>query len=110
MHKPKPIRTWREFFTEIGVIVLGVLIALGLEQAMEALHWSYRVRDAETAMRAELDQGDRDAWYRSARRCCWIAARASACSLRPTRSTRRWRRRASLLVIAFPTPNLKDYD
>lgn len=35
IHKPKPIHNWREFLSEIGVIVLGVLIALGAEQSIE---------------------------------------------------------------------------
>ena len=29
---PKPLHGWREFAGEVGVIVLGVLIALGFEQ------------------------------------------------------------------------------
>ena len=29
---PKPLHGWREFAGEVGIIVLGVLIALGLEQ------------------------------------------------------------------------------
>jgi hypothetical protein len=33
IHKPKPLHGIREFLSEIGVIVVGVLIALGLEQA-----------------------------------------------------------------------------
>jgi hypothetical protein len=36
IHKPKPIHNFREFLSEIGVIVCGVLIALILEQAVEA--------------------------------------------------------------------------
>ena len=28
-HLPKPLHGWREFAGEVGVIVLGVLIALG---------------------------------------------------------------------------------
>ncbi|MBV9062475.1 MAG: hypothetical protein JOY77_06055, partial [Alphaproteobacteria bacterium] len=38
IHKPKPIRNWREFLKEVGIIVLGVSIALGAEQAVEAIH------------------------------------------------------------------------
>jgi hypothetical protein len=30
--------TWREFLIHIATIVLGLLIAVGLEQAVEALH------------------------------------------------------------------------
>jgi hypothetical protein len=38
IHLPKPFHGWREFLGEVGVIVLGVLIALGAEQAIEGLH------------------------------------------------------------------------
>ena len=34
IHKPKPIRNWREFLKEVGIIVLGVSIALAGEQAV----------------------------------------------------------------------------
>src|SRR5258705_11348027 len=54
IHKPKPIHTWRELLTEIGVIVIGVAIALAGEQTVEALHWHYRVNDAMEAIRLEL--------------------------------------------------------
>jgi hypothetical protein len=40
--------------SEIGVIVIGVMIALGAEQAVEAIHWSHKVADAELAMGREL--------------------------------------------------------
>ena len=33
-HLPKPLHGWREFAGEVGIIVLGVLIALGAEQAI----------------------------------------------------------------------------
>lgn len=32
IHLPKPLHGWREFLAEVGIIVLGVLIALGAEQ------------------------------------------------------------------------------
>jgi hypothetical protein len=54
IHKPKPWRGRAEFLKEVGTIVLGVLIALGGEQAVEALHWSHKVAAAEAAMKKEL--------------------------------------------------------
>jgi hypothetical protein len=36
-HLPKPLHGWREFGGEVGIIVLGVLIALGAEQIVESL-------------------------------------------------------------------------
>lgn len=35
-HKSHPIHDWREFLKEIGIIVIGVLIALAAEQGVEA--------------------------------------------------------------------------
>ena len=34
-HLPKPLHGWREFAGEVGIIVLGVLIALGAEQLIQ---------------------------------------------------------------------------
>ena len=38
IHKPKAAHSLREFLIEIGTIICGILIALGLEQGLEALH------------------------------------------------------------------------
>ena len=54
VHKPKPWHGWREFGKELATIVLGVLIALGAEQAVEALHWAERTEKTEAHLRAEL--------------------------------------------------------
>jgi hypothetical protein len=35
IHKPKPVHSWRELLTEVGVIVIGVSIALAGGQTME---------------------------------------------------------------------------
>jgi hypothetical protein len=34
-HLPKPLHGWREFVGEVGIIVLGVLIALAAEQVVQ---------------------------------------------------------------------------
>ncbi|HLZ75615.1 hypothetical protein [Phenylobacterium sp.] len=73
IHRPKAIHGLRELAKEIAIIVVGVLIALGAEQAVEALHWAHRVADAEDAMRVELRHGERDAYYRLAIRPCAVA-------------------------------------
>lgn len=54
IHKPKPIHNWRELATEIGVIVFGILIALGLEQAVEAYHAKERAQIARAAIEDEI--------------------------------------------------------
>ena len=53
-HLPKPLHGWREFAGEVGVIVLGVVIALGLEQAVESWHWHDRVDHAVAALGFEV--------------------------------------------------------
>lgn len=54
IHKPKPWHGWREFLKEIGTIVIGVLIALGAEQAVEWLHWRHEVQVAREALVFDL--------------------------------------------------------
>ena len=58
IHLPKPLHGWRDFLGEVGIIVLGVLVALGAEQFVEMLHWHQRLRDAETSMSKELGEDD----------------------------------------------------
>lgn len=53
-HQHKPIRTWREFAKEVGIIVLGVVIALAGEQAVEAIHHHYEVMELDEALNREL--------------------------------------------------------
>lgn len=55
VHRPKlPIRDLRELVKEIGIIVLGVLIALGAEQAVQWLHDRHDSTEARENIRAEL--------------------------------------------------------
>lgn len=53
-HLPKPLHGWREFVGEVGIIVLGVLIALGAEQMVEAVHWASMVAKTRQALDSEL--------------------------------------------------------
>lgn len=60
IHTPKrPIHTSREFLKEVGIIVLGVLIALAAEQTVEKLHERTIASEARETIRAEarLDLG-----------------------------------------------------
>ena len=54
IHKPKPWRGPREFLKEIGTIVIGVLMALGAEQAVEWVHTQEQVRSARAALHDEI--------------------------------------------------------
>ena len=53
-HLPKPLHGWREFAGEVGIIVVGVLIALAAERLVSEWQWRSDVRDADQRMRAEL--------------------------------------------------------
>jgi hypothetical protein len=60
VHAPhEAIHTWRSFFIHIATIVIGLLIAIGLEQTVEFLHHRHQVAEAREALRLELDQNRR---------------------------------------------------
>jgi hypothetical protein len=54
LHMPKPLHGWRALAGEVGIIVVGVLIALGAEQIVEAMHWRMQATEARTALRDEI--------------------------------------------------------
>lgn len=54
IHLPKPLHGWREFLGEVGIIVLGVLVALAAEQLVETVHWHREVREFRDAIDREL--------------------------------------------------------
>ena len=41
------VSTWRDFFIHIATIVLGLLIAIGLEQTVESLHHRHQRHQLE---------------------------------------------------------------
>ncbi len=51
---PKPLHGWREFAGEVGIIVLGVVIALALGQAVQAWQWHEDVKTARTSIQREM--------------------------------------------------------
>jgi hypothetical protein len=54
IHKPKAAHSIREFLIEIGTIICGILIALALEQAVEALRVQREVAETRAAIHAEI--------------------------------------------------------
>jgi len=54
IHRPKPVHSWRELATEVGVIVIGITIALGGEQTLEWLHRRAEVSEARHALKLEV--------------------------------------------------------
>lgn len=51
---PKPLHGWREFAGEVGIIVIGVLIALAFGQIVQSLHDRSSAEQAREAIRAEV--------------------------------------------------------
>jgi hypothetical protein len=53
---PKPLHGWREFVGEVGIIVLGVLVALGAQQVAETINTHERIAQTRAALDAELSR------------------------------------------------------
>ena len=53
-HLPKPLHGWRELVGEVGIIVVGVLIALAAEQAVGWIHERDDMTQLRSALRSEL--------------------------------------------------------
>lgn len=64
-HLPKPLHGWRELIGEVGIIVVGVLIALAAEQVVEGFHERSLRNEARTAIDDEISQ-NMDAFRRRA--------------------------------------------
>lgn len=60
-HLPKPLHGWREFAGEVGIIVLGVLIALAADAAVEDWQWRHKVAVVRRSLMGELGN-DRARW------------------------------------------------
>ncbi len=67
---PKPLHGWRAFAGEVGIIVIGVLLALGAQQLVESSNRRADVQQLRSAFRAELAD-DRARWedMRAADQC-----------------------------------------
>src|SRR5579872_3806991 len=101
IHKPKAVHNWRELLTEIGVIVIGVLLALGAEQTVEALHWQAKVRDVQDAMRQELrDDDGPQAYLRVAVRTCLVQ---QLDAIQRAIEAGRPRKEIAALIAAYPS-------
>ncbi|MEO7815451.1 MAG: hypothetical protein ABIR87_08395 [Sphingomicrobium sp.] len=54
MLRVKPPHGWNPVLWELGIVTLGVLIALGAQQLVEEWSWQSKARRAVTALRSEL--------------------------------------------------------
>lgn len=61
-HLPKPMHGWREFVGEVGIIVLGVMIALGAEQLIDQWSWQRKVAETTNQLDSELHRDVRSAY------------------------------------------------
>jgi hypothetical protein len=56
VHPPHaPTHTWRDFLLHIATIVVGLLIAVGLEQTVEYFHRQHELKLMREELRAEID-------------------------------------------------------
>ena len=53
------IRTWRDFFVHITTIVVGLLIAIGLEQSVEYVHHRHQLQETRRELSREVDDNRR---------------------------------------------------
>jgi hypothetical protein len=82
VHPPhQGIHTWRDFFVHMATICLGLLIALGLEQGVEAVHRAQERHELREALDRDSRQAIVDAG-RSGRFCdahiAWLLQRIKA--------------------------------
>ena len=67
---PTPIHGWRVFLGEVGIIVLGVLIALGAQQVVEAINWKREVGGFRDSVRGEIERNLGTYPYRAKQKPC----------------------------------------
>jgi hypothetical protein len=70
VHLPKPLHGWRAFVGEVGIVVFGVLIALGADQLVQGAHERAEAREADSAIRGELEQNMAKLRARWEKRAC----------------------------------------
>jgi hypothetical protein len=111
---PKPLRGWREFFGEVGIIVLGVLIALGAQQVVQKIQEREDIAQLRSAFRAELAD-DRARWedIRAGDRCTlqrldalerWAATAPADARLEKSFRLMLWNMHSSAWDIAKTSP------
>ena len=102
IHKPKPWHGVREFLKEFGTIVLGVLVALGAEQAVEWLHWRHQVDLAEESIQPEVTANLLNAYERVVSMGC-VQNRIALLKDALLQPGPDWR--AAAFVVALPNQN-----
>ena len=70
IHKPKPVHNWREFLSEISVIVCGIAIALTGEQVVEQIHWSHKIETVQRVLERQMIKDAQYAFNLRAKKSC----------------------------------------
>jgi hypothetical protein len=61
VHPPHaPTHTWKDFFIHVGTICVGLLIAIGLEQTVEAIHHHHQREELREALLQDNQKALRD--------------------------------------------------
>ena len=114
LHLPKPLHGWRELVGEVGIIVVGVLIALGAQQVVEGINDRDDVSQLRAALRGELADA-RARWenIRAQDRCTlqrldaldqWAASAPADATLRNPYRVFLWNMHSSAWDIAKTSP------
>ena len=76
VHPPhSPTHTWKDFFIHIATIVIGLLIAVGLEQTVEAIHHNHQRQELVESLNGDtvvLEQDARLTAQSARQRSQWI--------------------------------------
>lgn len=60
VHPPhQAVHSWKDFFIHIATIVIGLLIAIALEQSVEWLHHRHQLRDTRRNLAMEIEDNRR---------------------------------------------------
>jgi len=54
----EPTHTWKDAFIHIGIITVGLLLAIGLEQTVEFFHHRHEAEHAREMLRQEIEEND----------------------------------------------------
>jgi hypothetical protein len=61
VHAPhETVHTWRDFFIHIATIVVGLIIAVGLEQTVEAIHHHAQRAELNVSLNADTEKAIQD--------------------------------------------------
>jgi hypothetical protein len=61
VHPPhSPTHTWKDFLIHIATIVVGLIIAVGLEQTVEAIHHRHQLSESRESLRVEREQNHKN--------------------------------------------------